>query len=111
MSPQRVILATESAALVLAVYGDVASRQGSKMPRPRAIVAILFFFGGLGWVAELGGQAARFAQAVGVAMFLTMLVGGVTGGGQAGTSLVGLIGSFTRNVTGAQPPQQGGSSQ
>lgn len=111
MTPQRVILATEAATLTVAVYGDIAGRNG-KMPRPRAIVAALFLYGVLGWVAEFGQQAGRVAAAVGTALFLTTLVGTGAAGSGSANQVIGLLRSFTSHIVGSsqQPQQQGGTS-
>ena len=106
MVPERVILATESGALLVNVWGDLAAQSSPRMPRPRAIIGTVIFYGLLGLVAQLGDAAARFAAAVGVVLFLTVLVGnGTRGSGAGGRSLIGFFGSVTRLITG-----QGGSS-
>lgn len=109
MNPSRVILATEAGALTVNVYGDIAGSNGQgKMPRPRAIVATLFLYGVLGWAAEFGRQAGRVAAAVGVVLFLTLLVGnGTAGSGAGGKSLLDLLGSFTSHL---RTQDQGGSN-
>lgn len=102
MSPARGILALEAGALTLAVYGDLASRSGAKLPAPRAVISILFLYGVLGWVAEFGRQAGRVALAIGGVLFLTMLVGtGAPATGRAGSALIRLLTTFTEKLTGS----------
>lgn len=111
MNPRRLILATEAGALTLAVYGDLSSRDGSKLPAPRAVVAILFLYGVLGWVAEFGRTAGRVASSVGAVMFLTMLVGtGAAKTGQEGAALIQLLRTFTTKITGGPAAAASSSS-
>lgn len=108
MTPERVIIATESGALLVGVYGDLAGTD-RKMPRPRSIVSTLIFYGLLGLLAQLGEGVARVAAAAGSVLFLTLLVGAgvrkVAGGtervgGKGGQALVGLIDTATSLITG-----------
>lgn len=108
MTPERVIIATESGALLVGVYGDLAG-QDRKLPRPRAIVSTLIFYGLLGLGAQFGTQVARVCAAAGSVLFLTLLVGAGTRqvaghlqgvGGKGGQALVGLIDTATSLITG-----------
>lgn len=111
VNPRRLILATEAGALTLAVYGDLSSRDGAKLPAPRAVIAILFLYGVLGWVAEFGRTAGRFAAASGGVLFLTMLVGtGAAKTGQEGAALVQLLRTFTSKITGGPAAAASSSS-
>lgn len=111
MNPRRLILATEAGALTLAIYGDLSSRDGAKLPAPRAVIAILFLYGVLGWVAEFGRTAGRVAAASGGVLFLTMLVGtGAAASGQAGSALIQLLRTFTSKITGGPAAASSSSS-
>ena len=106
MVPERVILASEAGALLVNVWGDLSTQAEPKMPRPRAIVGTLIFYGLLGMLAQLGEGMARFAAASGAVLFLVLLVGNDTkASGAGGRSLVGFFTSATRLITG-----QGGST-
>jgi hypothetical protein len=101
MVPERVILASESGALIVNVWGDLAAQPQPQLPRPRAIVGTLIFYGFLGLLAQLGEGIARFAAASGAVLFLVLLVGnGAKASGAGGRSLIGLLGSTTRLITG-----------
>lgn len=110
MTPERVIYATETGALIVNVYGDLAGQGGQrKLPRPRAIVATLVFYGLLGLIAQLGAGIARVCAAAGSVLLLTMLVGaGVRKvgdklqpiGGEGGRNLISLLDSATALLTG-----------
>lgn len=101
MVPERVILATESGALLVNVWGDLAGQSSPRMPRPRVIVGTVIFYGLLGLVAQLGDAAARFAAASGAVLFLVLLVGnGAKGSGAGGRSLISFFTAATRLITG-----------
>lgn len=107
MVPERVILASESGALLVNVWGDLAGQPQPQLPRPRAIVGTLIFYGLLGLLAQLGEGIARFAAASGLVLLLVLLVGnGAKGSGAGGRSLVGFFVKTTRLITG-----QGGTPQ
>lgn len=111
MNPRRLILATEAGALTLAIYGDLSSRDGSKLPAPRAVISILFLYGVLGWVAEFGRTAGRIAAASGGVLFLTMLVGtGAGAAGREGSALIQLLRTFTSKITGGPAAASSSSS-
>jgi len=107
MVPERVILASESGALIVNVWADLATHPQPRMPRPRAIVGTLIFYGLLGLLSQLGEGIARFAAAAGAVLFLVLLVGnGTKGSGAGGRSLIDLFTRTTRLLTG-----QGGTPQ
>jgi hypothetical protein len=102
VNAERVIVASETGALIVNVWGDLARQSDPRLPRPRAIVGTFIFYGLMGLVAGFGDNAARFAASSSVVLFLVTLVGnGVKGSGEGGRSLIDLLGATTRLITGA----------
>lgn len=101
MNAERVIVTAESGALLVNVWGDLARQSDRRLPRPRVVVGTFVFYGLLGLASGLGRGVARFAAAAAVATFLTVLVGnGARNSGQGGRTLIGLLNSTTRLITG-----------
>ena len=102
MNAERVIVTSESGALLVATVGDlIAQGRDRTLPKPRVIVGILIFYGMLGLVAGLGAGVARFAAASGVVAFLVTLVGtGVKGTGAGGHALIDFFNRSAALVTG-----------
>lgn len=80
VNAQRLLSAEATVALIGVVASDLI-QQGAdrKLPRPRRLLAVFFFYGLLSLIASFGSGPARVAAAAGGVTALAALVLGTTG--------------------------------
>lgn len=106
MNASRALAAEQAIALTAGVARDLIGQGDQKgLPRPRFLMALFAFYGGLGLVAAFGRTPARVAVAFGgVAALTTVVVGG---GGLAVSGLLQRLSGLTTPGSGLAPSVAG----